>query len=436
MNHINPQELRELTQRIIDSGELGRSKTYAAILSYLVECSITGETPKEAAIAVDVLGREADFDVGKDSIVRVHIYHLRNKLNTYFARHGKQEKYRIEIPKGQYLLTARLNEQNQPSTEGDTGQSVTGRPLGRRALTPWLAGLAAVLLAVNLAVVTMQQESEDPGAGDPHAAVLEQGPWRNILDDQAPILVVVGDYYIFGELDQGGNVARLIREFDINSREDLNSLLMMEPDLIDRYYNLGLSYIPNGSAAALMQVMPLLHDQGRRVSLKMMSAVNASDLTSNHVIYVGYISGMGILRDLMFASSGLAVGSTYDELRNRDTGKEYISDSGIRTVGSEFKDYGMLSTFPSPRGHQIVVIAGMRDAGLANAAEEITSADSLRAIRNAVGKAEESESSEGEAGAHQSWEALFEVHGLDHTNFDGRRVYTGDLEPSRIWGGM
>lgn len=64
---ISPEELRALCDRIIKSGELGRSKTYAAILEYLAECAITGTNPKEVAIAMDVLGREADFDVGKDS---------------------------------------------------------------------------------------------------------------------------------------------------------------------------------------------------------------------------------------------------------------------------------------------------------------------------------------------------------------------------------
>ena len=112
---ISPEELRALCDRIVKSGELGRSKTYAAILEYLASCAINGTNPKEVAIAMDVLGREADFDVGKDSIVRVHVYHLRNKLSAYYARAGAAEKWRIDIPKGQYMLVATPNE--APSEE-------------------------------------------------------------------------------------------------------------------------------------------------------------------------------------------------------------------------------------------------------------------------------------------------------------------------------
>ena len=106
MPSIESEELRALVQRIINSGELGRSRTYSEILLYLAECAIEGNNPKEVAIAIDVLGRDPDFDVGKDSIVRVHIYHLRNKLTAYFNKYGKQEKFRLDIPKGQYILTA------------------------------------------------------------------------------------------------------------------------------------------------------------------------------------------------------------------------------------------------------------------------------------------------------------------------------------------
>src|SRR5690606_16383599 len=141
---IEADELRALCQRIIQSGELGRSRTYAAILEYLAEQAITGSSPKEVSIAMDVLGRDSDFDVGKDSIVRVHIYHLRNKLNPYYAKYGKDEKYRLDIPKGQYMLTSTLN--------GPTDQAGTPQPAARQRRTMIAAGLAISLLIVNLVV--------------------------------------------------------------------------------------------------------------------------------------------------------------------------------------------------------------------------------------------------------------------------------------------
>src|SRR5687767_7571343 len=157
---LEPEELRALCDRIIKSGELGRSRTYAAILEYLAECALTNTAPKEAAIAVDVLGREADFDVGKDSIVRVHIYHLRSKLATYFARQGATEKYRLDIPKGQYMLVSSLNAPEMvPETPPPPQLSITGKELTRRSYTPWLAGAALVALLLNILFIPSEQDA-------------------------------------------------------------------------------------------------------------------------------------------------------------------------------------------------------------------------------------------------------------------------------------
>lgn len=411
MTQIDIDELHALTERIINSGVLGRSKTYGAILRYLVECSVKGDTPKEAAIAIDVLGREADFDVSRDSIVRVHIYHLRNKINLYYSRFGKQEKYRIEIPKGQYIINTLLNE------EKSSNVSLTGKPLDRPSYTPWLVGLVVVLLIANLLPLG-EDEPASVGTGSP---VLGMQPWPAFLDDDLPILLVIGDYYIFGEVDDTGNVTRMVREFDINSSADLNRFRTNNPGAGDHYYNLDLSYIPVSIAAAMARIMPVLESKVDRVSVKMMSELETADLAGSHILYLGYLSGVDTLLDLMFADSGLSIGNTYDELINLETNEYYIGSSGLSGAES-FQDYGMVSTFPAPNGNQFLLVAGMRDEGLVNIARQVTSPDSLAELAAELAP----------AGA-SSFEALYEVLGYDKTNFGGELVYTRPLDTKVIW---
>jgi hypothetical protein len=411
MTQIDIDELHALTERIINSGVLGRSKTYGAILRYLVECSVKGDTPKEAAIAIDVLGREADFDVSRDSIVRVHIYHLRNKINLYYSRFGKQEKYRIEIPKGQYIINTLLNE------EKSSNVSLTGKPLNRPSYTPWLVGLVVVLLIANLLPLG-EDEPASVGTGSP---VLGMQPWPAFLDDDLPILLVIGDYYIFGEVDDTGNVTRMVREFDINSSADLNRFRTNNPGAGDHYYNLDLSYIPVSIAAAMARIMPVLESKVDRVSVKMMSELETADLAGSHILYLGYLSGVDTLLDLMFADSGLSIGNTYDELINLETNEYYIGSSGLSGAES-FQDYGMVSTFPAPNGNQFLLVAGMRDEGLVNIARQVTSPDSLEELAAELAP----------AGA-SSFEALYEVLGYDKTNFGGELVYTRPLDTKVIW---
>jgi hypothetical protein len=416
---ISPEDLRALCDRIIKSGELGRSKTYAAILEYLAGCAISGTNPKEVAIAMDVLGREADFDVGKDSIVRVHVYHLRNKLSAYYARGGLTEKWRIDIPKGQYMLVTTLNEPVQAPAEA---LSVTGQPLNRRSLAPWFAALAGVIVAGGL--WDRWQADETPvAAPNPYA---ESGLWQPLLDDELPVLILVGDYYIMGELDASGNVERMVREFDINSRQDLQNL--QNAGKGTDYFNLDLSYTPTSVAPALAQVLRVFGADTDRVRVKMISTLATTDLVGNHIVYLGYLSGLQNLSELMFAASGLSVGMTYDELIELDTNASFTSSSGLSVGENAFRDYGMLSTFPGTGGNQFVLLAGMRDEGLINLSEEVTELESIRMLEGAVAASGSAAPTD-----EKSYEALYEVLGYDNTNFDASLVYSKTLDTKIVW---
>ena len=61
-----------------------------------------GEQIKEYNIAVEALGRPADFDQKRDSIVRVEAHRLRKRLREYYEADGADHAIRIEIPPGQY----------------------------------------------------------------------------------------------------------------------------------------------------------------------------------------------------------------------------------------------------------------------------------------------------------------------------------------------
>ena len=63
------------------------------------------ETLKEYTIGVEVLSRSHDFDPKTDTIVRVQIHRLRQKLKEYYQADGRHDPIVIDIPKGHYLPT-------------------------------------------------------------------------------------------------------------------------------------------------------------------------------------------------------------------------------------------------------------------------------------------------------------------------------------------
>ncbi len=172
--------------------------------------------------------------------------------------------------------------------------------------------------------------------------------------------------------------------------------------------------------------MPILEESGKAVNITMMSDLTTTDIRSNHIVYVGYISALEKLTDMTFAGSGLKIGRSYDELFNTKTAEYFTSDAGLPEEGAQFRDYGFFSSFPASLDTHVVLIAGMRDAGLMHTAQALANAESLDDLVVSI----ETDTDEAVA----SFEALYEVYGVDRMNFDASLVYTNQLDTSAIWG--
>ncbi len=413
---FSAKELLALCQRIMESGVLGRSKNYSALLEYLIQCSLSGKSPKEIEIAVDVFKRGDNFDVSADSSVRVYIHQLRKKLDVYYQSNEKDTVFRIVIPKGQYTILA------QQRTLISPVQLSSGEQRSNLRVNNGLLLAVIILLAVNLLYMGITGRGSTLEISQ---ATSEHPVWNSVLQDDQPILIVMGDYYIFGELNANGNVARMVREFNVNSSSDLEEMQFTDFDRAENYLDLDLSYMPEGSAFALARIVPILQEGGKTVNISMMSDLTSADIRENHIVYIGYISGLEKLTDMTFAGSGLSLGRSYDELVNVQTQEYYTSDAGLPEEGQPFRDYGMFSTFPVSTDTQVVLISGMRDAGLMHTAQALSDSEALNDLVVAI----DNDTDEAVA----SFEALFEVLGIDRMNFDANLVYAELLDTSQIW---
>jgi hypothetical protein len=406
--------LRAEAERLKQEGALGRSTTLLRLFDYLLERTLTGRSPKEVEVAMDVFGRPADFEPGRDAVARVYAHKLRQRLQASYAARTDHAGPRIVVPRGEYRLLLEA-----PTAEA---ADETPAPPGRLArLRRWVPAVAAGLaVAFASSVVTVAALRLTTPAGERELEAVRASPlWRPLLRTRRPTVIVLGDYYIFGESSDGMGVDRLVREYAINSREDLSEYLMNHPEKEDHYLDLDLRYLPIGAGAALRRLAPVLagvaaHADDVRVVL--MSGLTPAMLRNDNVVYVGYLSGMGWLRDVALGGSRFAVGETFDDLIDRRTRARYASQGGPSDEGRGlYRDYGYVSTFAGPDGGRVVVIAGTRDAGLMQAAEEATRPDAIR-------------QADGAAGGARDREALYETTSLYRLNVRGRLLAASKLE--------
>ena len=404
--------LRSHAERIRASGVLGRSALMRQLFDFLLDCTLAGRSPKEIEVAVDVFQKGATFDVSHDAVVRVYVHKLRRKLEDFYAGLGRDEPIRMVIPKGSYRFVL------EPGAAGAASRARVRPALGR-----WLlAALAAsVVLNVGLIGVGAYRHSHVPA--DPLRAVRASPLWSRILEDDRTIFIVLGDYYIFGETDRSMELRRLIREFSVNSASDLERYVATHPESADRYLDLNLGYLPTSAAFALRDVMPLLASSNRRIRVTLASELSPATLTSADVIYIGYLSGMGAIHDLVFAGSRFQTGETFDEVVDRATGTHYVSQAAVPLPSDDkYHDYGYVAALAGPSGNEIVVIAGTRDVALMHMAQTLSRKPALDELMHGAGGA-------------QSFEALYDVYGMDRMNIGGKLLIASKLDTAKIWTG-
>jgi hypothetical protein len=279
---------------------------------------------------------------------------------------------------------------------------------------PWAhaAGIAAAALVLGwLAAVWIAPDDEPQ-------RVAATPVWQPVLTSERPLVIVLGDYYMFAEVGESGITRRLIRDFRVNSREDLETGYR-DPEVAGRTFtDIRLSYLPVGAAPALADLLGVIHSSGKTVVVIPESQLDVQTVRSCDIVYIGYLSGLGLLAEFVFDSSNFALGDTYDELVNVESGEVYLSEAGfLDGPATDYVDYGFISAFAGPAGNRLLIVAGMRDEGLMQMA-------SILASREAIGDLMDRLPA---SGPDLSLEALYQVRGMHRMNISSRLVYASTM---------
>jgi hypothetical protein len=122
------QEKAEL-DTVFASGTFAKSQNLARLLKYLCRKYFEGQAGdlKEFNIGVEALGRLADFDPTSNSIVRVELFRLRERLKKYYESEGLHDPVVIVLKPGnytpQFLTRSEFEAQLAPQQTAAAGES-------------------------------------------------------------------------------------------------------------------------------------------------------------------------------------------------------------------------------------------------------------------------------------------------------------------------
>lgn len=134
-------------------------------LQFVIEGALSGkQSLKETVIGTEVFSREADYDSTVDPIVRVEARRLRDKLQQYYDRDGRDDPIIVSLPKGGYTpqFEFRVVPQPAPARSGSLPAAAIRTAGGPRpSYFVWLA--AASLCGMAALSIWISAASPHPG---------------------------------------------------------------------------------------------------------------------------------------------------------------------------------------------------------------------------------------------------------------------------------
>jgi hypothetical protein len=180
-------------ERIIQSKNLRLSEVQRRLLTYLVEKSLAGEADdlKEYTIGIDAFGKPPSYDPRQESVVRMHVARLRQKLAEYYRTDGVADPIVLDLPKGGFKMIFEARPAPAAAAESGTALAITD------ARGPWsrkrIIVAAGLILALGAAILaasrwrTARAALEAPPNWPPELHQL----WEPLLTPARPLVVCI-----------------------------------------------------------------------------------------------------------------------------------------------------------------------------------------------------------------------------------------------------
>lgn len=358
---IGPPEIRDQLNRLLIHPSFRNSRRYPALLRYVVEKTLAGETDllKERTLGVEVFGRNPDYDTSEDHIVRSTAAEVRKRLTQYYQEPGHLDQIRIELVSGSYVP------QFQQPSPGCTAacekhpvEVADGSADGPARRRSWAA--AAVLVMLLIFIVTWSGR----GRGEASSTPIERF-WAPVYSSSGSIALFTGDplrAYSQPELDVQSAPASVRK-------------------LIERN-------VPFSDAVTLTRLGALLsrRDKAYRVVYSWNSTLE--DLRQGPAVLIGGIDNYWAVRltnDLRFR---LTAEKSIDRfvIEDSTTGQTW-RPSQLEARDQPTVDYALITRLRHPTTCQIVVIAGgVQEFGTLAAGEFLTSGPAIAELERLAPK--------------------------------------------------
>ena len=386
--NVSPDQKRQILERVLASRTFSRSDQLRRFLRYVCEKEIAGRASEinEYSVAVDALGRGANYSPADDSSVRTRAHALRQKLHEYYEVEESEAAVRIDIAKGSYYPHFLLREPDLDNGLEVVAEPEAARPrnLGLALPMPFFAGSVATAFILILAFLFARRfESRT------HVEPVLQEAWGRILTPGQTV-----DVYI------ASPPAMLLHSYREGLLPSHPGPLLPAPGEVSSWYDTlqmkdggGKLYMHTtqdvflfGDSLAATAAAQLISGSGALPKIMPEAKSQAFALRDRNVVLIGS-PNYSPLAARFLAKVPFSVrydSATREEVVSDLEGKHVFrpttDESGMMT-----KAYGIVTVLPSQNSAeertQIVILSGITSAGPQAALEFFKSPQALRGLK-------------------------------------------------------
>ena len=202
-------------QRIIQSKAFRTSEVHRNLLHYLAEKSLSGtaDSLKEYTVGLDVFAKPASYDPRQESVVRMHVARLRQKLAEYYRTEGVDDLVIVDVPKGGFRVTFETREIAPPLSPAIPAEAAQLPPNHRKEIFLGASLVVALVCAALLGAALWREKTARvthpvSDLGTPELQQL----WGPILNTNRPLMICLAP-------SDGASGAFLLGEF-LSHRKD------------------------------------------------------------------------------------------------------------------------------------------------------------------------------------------------------------------------
>ena len=389
--------------RIIQSSAFRQSETLRRLLRYLADKAFEGSAGhlKEYTIGIDALGKPLSYDPRQDSVVRIHVGRLRQRLNEYYRTEGKDDPIVIDIPKGHFKLE--FGDQDIPAPEVAEPLTTVYQPGSieeragadrRHRLFPFL--IAALVVTAGWAVWSTSRlliaQRASAAAGDYWNPEMRE-LWKPFVTPGRPVIVSAA-YPLFIGLQGAG----FYRDASVESLDEARSSARLaairkalgNPAILSRH-----NYTSAGDANALFSLGRIFAGGSLNVSMTKSAELTWQQLADNNVVMIGgprFFAPLlkGLRSDLNYSLEEDGIRVLHPKAGEPDRMPDHytaIGNNDVKTVRDSGEVYALITHVPGPVGRSdIISFSSNHNPGTLAAVDWFTNPDLARLLASRIRK--------------------------------------------------